>query len=131
MRFRDHVAAEFARRRQLNPRYSLRGFARALGVHHATLSRLLGGTQPLQSRTILTLAPRLGVPAPQIVRMLAAEDAAAVMHGVTRPSFRPDCRWLASVTGLPVDRINIALHTLIRDRRLRMVSAHEWSVTQS
>ena len=60
VRFREAVHAELTRRCRQNVRYSMRGFARALGVHHATLSRLLGDDRPLQARTIQTLAPRLG-----------------------------------------------------------------------
>ncbi|MGE3492756.1 MAG: hypothetical protein AB7N29_22345 [Vicinamibacterales bacterium] len=130
MRFRDALRAEFCRRRQLNPRYSLRGFARAVGTHHATLSRLLRGTRPVQARTIQALGPRLGLTSSQITVMVALEDAAAVAAGIGRPSFRPDSRWLASVAGISVDRVNIALEALLRSRRLHMPSAGQWLLTQ-
>lgn len=131
VRFRDLVAGEFRRRRHLNPRYSLRGFARALGTHHATLSRLLAGAQPVQDKTIRTLGPRLGLSRGEIAAMISREDAAAVVSGIARPTFRPDCRWLAMVTGISVDRVNIALALLLRTGRLRMPSASQWLVTQS
>ncbi len=131
MRFRDALAAEFSRRRQFNPRYSLRGFARVLGVHHATLSRLLGRSHPVHERTIRTLGPRLGLSPGEIAAMVAREDAAAVVSGIARSAFRPDSRWLASVAGIPVDRVNIALEALLRTGRLRMPSASQWLVTQS
>lgn len=130
MRFRDALAAEFSRRRQLNPRYSLRAFARALGTHHATLSRLFGGTQPVQARTLQALGPRLGLTPAQIAAMVALEDAAAVAASIRRSSFRPDSRWLASVAGISVDRVNIALEALLRSRRLHMPSAGQWLLTQ-
>jgi len=91
----------------------------------------VNGTRPVPARTVAAIGRRLGLAPARVAQMIAAEDAAAVVHGVTRPSFRPDCRWLARVTGVPLDRINIALHALIRDGRLRMVSARKWSVTQS
>lgn len=130
MRIREAVAAEFVRRRRHNPRYSLRGFARALGVHHATLSRLLNSTQPVQSRTVQALGPPLGLSAAEVAAMIAREDAAAVALGIARPSFRPDSRWLASVAGISVDRVNIAIEALLRGGRLRMPSATRWHLTQ-
>jgi transcriptional regulator with XRE-family HTH domain len=39
------AAAELARRREGNPRYSLRAFAASVGVDHGTLSRLLRGVR--------------------------------------------------------------------------------------
>jgi plasmid maintenance system antidote protein VapI len=130
VRFREALSADFDRRRAHNSRYSLRGFARALSVHHASLSRLLNGTQPVQARTILALGPRLGLSSSQLAAMVAREDAAAVIAGIGRPSFRPDSRWLATRAGIPVDRVNIAIEALIRGGRLRMVSTREWHVSQ-
>jgi len=131
VRFRELVAGEFERRRRLNCRYSLRGYARALGVHHATVSRLLAGSQPVQDQTIRTLGPRLGLSPGEIAALISREDAAAVVLGIARPAFRPDCRWLAMVAGISVDRVNIALELLLRTGRLRMPSASQWLVTQS
>lgn len=130
MRFREALSADFDRRRAQNSRYSLRGFARVLGVHHAGLSRLLTGTQPVQERTIRALGPRLGLSSSQLAAMVAREDAAAVVAGIARPSFRPDSRWLATRAGISVDRVNIAIEALIRGGRLRMLSAREWQVFQ-
>lgn len=126
VRFRNAVAAEFERRRKHNPRYSLRGFARGMRVHHATLSRLLAGTQPIQFRTIGALGSRLGLSPYQIQVFASHEDVAAVIRGIERSTFRPDSRWLASVSGISVDRVNIAVQHLLRCGQLRMLSAHQW-----
>ena len=128
VRFREAVDAEFTRRRQQNVRYSMRGFARMLGVHHATLSRLLGDDRPLQARTIQTLAPRLGFSAIEIQAFVSNEDLAAVAAAIDRPAFRPSSRWLASVAGISVDRVNVALQSLLRCGRLRMASASRWLI---
>lgn len=130
MRIREAVAAEFGRRREHNQRYSLRAFARAMGVHHATLSRLLNGDQPVQARTIGALGSKLRLSPPQVAAMIALEDAAAVAAGIARPSFRPNSRWLASVAGISVDRVNIAIELLLRRGHLRMASANRWQLTQ-
>jgi len=49
--FRLRLQAELARRCAGNPRYSLRAFARRLGVDHSTLSQLLRGRRAL-TRTV-------------------------------------------------------------------------------
>ena len=122
--------AELARRRRQNARYSLRGFARALGVHHATLSRLLNDDRPLQTGTIRTLGPRLGFSSGEIQAFVLHEDEAAVIAAVGRPSFRPSSRWVASVSGISVDRVNVALQSLLRCGRLRMATATRWLVVK-
>lgn len=128
MRFREAVRAELTRRCQQNARYSMRGFARALGVHHATLSRLLGDDRPLQARTVRALAPRLGFSPREIQAFVSSEDLAAVAAAIERPAFRPSSRWLASVSGISVDRVNVALQSLLRCGRLRMASASSWLI---
>jgi transcriptional regulator with XRE-family HTH domain len=126
--FRALLSAEFDRRRAKNPRYSMRRFARSLRTHHSTLSRLLNGGRPIQARTIDRLGRSLGLTASEIRTCVASEDAAAICRAVRRATFRPDSRWLASVCGLSIDRVNIALHALIYDGRLRMVAADRWIV---
>ena len=122
--------AELARRRRRNARYSLRGFARALGVHHTTLSRLLNDDRPLQTGTIQTLGPRLGFSSGEIQAFVLHEDEAAVIAAVGRLSFRPSSRWVASVSGISVDRVNVALQSLLRCGRLRMATATRWLVVK-
>ena len=123
------LANEFERRQRQNPRYSLRGFARSIGVHHATVSRLISGARPAQASTIQALGPRLGLSVAEIERLIGKEDAAFVIGAIRRPGFRPDSRWLATQSGICVDRINIALHRLIHQRVLRMVTTDQWSVS--
>ncbi|MEA2491966.1 MAG: hypothetical protein QOH21_3758, partial [Acidobacteriota bacterium] len=109
VRFRDLVAAELERRRQATPRYSLRRFAGRVGVHHATLSRLLRDGKPIPVRTVREVGLRLGLTAAQIEVIAAREDEAAVLVAVGRAGFRPSSRWLAMMAGISIDRVNIAL----------------------
>ena len=108
----------------------MRGFARALGVHHATLSRLLAGRRPVAAPTIRAIAPRLGLRAGDIESLVAFEDTEFVIHTIKQPGFRPDSRWLATRAGISIDRVNIALHRLIHQRQLRMESADRWTVSR-
>jgi plasmid maintenance system antidote protein VapI len=128
MRFRDAVAAEFARRRARNARYSIRRFARTLGVHHSTVSRMMRGSRRIPSRTIAEVARQLGMSRAEINEFVIREDEAAVLQAIGRPSFRPDCRWLATITGISVDRVNIVLHTLLRAGALRMRTTNHWEL---
>lgn len=130
MRCRDIVRAEFKRRRQTNPRYSLRRFAQALGVHHATLSRLFRGTRPVPARTVHAVCSALGMREAERLRLIGVEEAATVAAVIARPGFRPGSRAVAMLAGLPVDNVNVALHALLRDGHLRMVSPSAWVVSR-
>jgi uncharacterized protein (TIGR02147 family) len=57
--FRVFLEQELARRNSENPNYSLRAFARDLGVDSSFLSKLLNGKRSMTVRTIKSLAPRL------------------------------------------------------------------------
>jgi uncharacterized protein (TIGR02147 family) len=59
--FRDLLQREFQRRLDANPRYSLRAFAKALGIYHATLSSLLSGQRPFSTKTIHQIGSALGL----------------------------------------------------------------------
>lgn len=109
----------------------MRAFARCLGIHHATLSRLLGTERPVQASTIRALGPRLQLAPATIASLIAEEDAQLVIRAIGRPAFRADSRWLAAQSGISVDRINIALHRLIHQRQLRMESPDRWSVIRN
>ena len=59
--FRTTLSCELARRQARNPAYSLRAFARALGVSATTLSEALAGHRGLVPRTATQIAHRLGL----------------------------------------------------------------------
>jgi transcriptional regulator with XRE-family HTH domain len=59
--FPERLRQEFARRRATNPRYSLRGFARFLGLEHSTLSQILRGRRAMPPRQLASMAARLNL----------------------------------------------------------------------
>jgi transcriptional regulator with XRE-family HTH domain len=120
------LQSEFERRRSVNQRYSLRGFARSLGLDHATLSQILRGKRRLTGRSVHALGRRLHLPPADIAEYAELEHEAAVLAAVGRHGFRPSSRWLASATGLPVDAVNVTLQRLLRKRLLLMVSRDGW-----
>ena len=140
--FRERLTAEFAARRQNNPRYSLRAFATLLETDHATVSQVLKGRRRATVRQVSAWGKKLGVPAEEIAVYLAAEhvpdaitaerhsqlrhwtaEAMAVVSGrvhweIVRlsrePGFRADCRWIAEQASVSVDEVNLALTRMLR-----------------
>jgi transcriptional regulator with XRE-family HTH domain len=126
MRLKKLLEDELRRRQSRNPRYSLRAFARDLDVHHSTLSRVMRGRQQVSQRTLVTIAARLRIPDLDILASASAEAEANVLASVKRDGFRAESRWIATVTGLPLDEVNAALHRLLRKRQLQMNASGEW-----
>lgn len=119
-----HLADELARRRERNRRYSIRGYARSLGVSHSTVSRLLRGGQRISAGTAHRLLTRLQLPG-SVHEALLAQGEDLVASLANHPGFRPDSRWMAIMTGLDVDDVNVILYRLLSTRRLTMSGA-EW-----
>jgi uncharacterized protein (TIGR02147 family) len=151
--FRRHLQAELARRCAKNPNYSLRAFAKNLGVNHSTLSQIMRGRRALTRQTIERLGARLKLSAGEIARFtsalqrpveadgtireasLLAHDTAcaiaqwqhhAILELLRLPEFRPDSRWIARVLDLSVDEVNISLQRLLRLGMLEMRSRDKW-----
>jgi hypothetical protein len=118
--FRSVLREELERRQAANPRYSLRSFARDLSVDHSTLSQILRGKRRLTRRTVRAFGRRLRLAVPQIAELCALENEAAVLTVVDRPNFKADSRWVASMVGIPLDEVNVALQRLIRKRMMSM-----------
>lgn len=98
-RFRAVLAEEFARRRQVNPRYSLRAFAGSLGMEHATVSQLLRGSRPITNKSMTTIGARLRWTGSQVLAR-AGEEC------------KFDSRRIARNLNLSVDAVNVALTDL-------------------
>src|SRR6185503_12074684 len=60
--------------------YSLRSYARALAMDHGGLSRLLRGRGPISSRRVRQLGTRLCLPSNEVERLVACEDAGALLR---------------------------------------------------
>ena len=127
MNLADDLRAEFDRRRSLNPRYSLRAFARSLRVSHSSLSRLSRGQRP-SPRAVESLGRRLGWSDAQIRAVVVGQRVEQLRDLAASRGFVADARWLASRTGLPLDDIQLALHEAVRTHRLTMTSAQAWTV---
>jgi hypothetical protein len=125
VRLRDRISKELRLRQTRNPRYSLRSYARDLGVHHATLSRLIRGAR-VETQTVVALGNRLGFTDADLRACLSAEHVAVVSHAINRNDFVPTSRWLSVVTGVQLDQVNIVLQQLLSKGHLQMISTTEW-----
>ena len=126
MTFRVLLQTEFDRRRSANRRYSLRAFARSLSVDHSALSQILRGKRRVTVRSIRTLGPRLALDALAVAEHCAAENESAVLDAIGRPNFRADTRWLSTMSGIPIDQVNIALQRLLRKGAIVVQSRETW-----
>ena len=99
IRLRTILAEEFARRRAVNPRYSLRAFARSVAMEHSTVSQFLRGKRPLTWKAIGRIAGSM--------RWIGASVLRVSPQG---GGF--DSREVARRLGISVDEVNVALTDL-------------------
>lgn len=66
---------ELSRRCEKNPRYSLRSFAKSLGMSHTVLSLVLSGKRPLSKKAIRLVADHLCLNPAQTEQLLARRGA--------------------------------------------------------
>lgn len=55
------IQEELSTRQRFNPQYSLRAFARDIGVHPATLSQVIKGQRPLPIKTSLSVVEKMAL----------------------------------------------------------------------
>jgi transcriptional regulator with XRE-family HTH domain len=124
---RAQLIADLAQRRAANPRYSLRAFARRLGVDHSVLSQLLRGRRNLSRDLAAALAKSFGWTSAEIDAAVAADEEARLLTVVGSPTFRADARWLAARLALPIDRVQILLQRLLRSGKLHLTTPSTWT----
>jgi len=99
-RLRTILDLELRRRRRINPRYSLRAFARSVGVEHSTLSQFLRGKRAITWRSIHLIAKRM------------RWNGQALLALCNRPDYSFDSIFISRELGVSVDEVNIALTDL-------------------
>jgi len=120
------LSCELVQRRQRSPRYSLRAFARDLGIDHASLSQLLRGRRVLSPRLAKKFGAKLQLRSAEIAETCENHNAQAILRLSRTAGFRPNSRWIATRTGLPLDAVNVALARLLQQRQLIMESPTRW-----
>lgn len=128
MDMRALLDAELQRRRERNPRYSLRAFAHTLGTHHSTVSQILQSRRRLTPRSIRRLGARIGLTPAEIRAACVHEHCVSIRRLLSDSRFRPDSRWIAIMTGIPLDDVNSALHWLLYRGELTMATPDTWTL---
>lgn len=143
--FRLFLKMELAERSRKNPRYSLRAFAKNLGIHHASLSGMLNGKRDISKRYLTQFCDRLGLGPADTKQFLRVQSASiphvqherlemdkfelsanvihdAILELTQLPNFVSDNRWIAKVLGKNVNEINDAVERL---KRLELMGEDE------
>lgn len=138
-----------------NPRFSLRAFAKRLGVDHSTLSQVLRGRRALSAHDLAVVGKRMGLSerairehqlvskkrpltksSSEVIRgyqldldtfqLLSAWHHYAILELVAVRGFKADSRWIAGTLDIPVEEVNIALQRLLRLGLLEMAKRNRW-----
>jgi uncharacterized protein (TIGR02147 family) len=76
----DLLKAEFSRRCRANPKYSLRAFAKAMGISHTLISLIFAGKRSITAKTAMQLSDRLGW-SPAQRKRLEGHDLKMTLNG--------------------------------------------------
>jgi len=153
-KFRDRLTRELEQRREANPRYSLRAFARFLTTDHSTLSQVIRGKRAIPTGQLRLWAKKLGLDPEEAAAWVAAEhlpepadaererqlrhwttEAVAIASDSTHweliriartPNLQPDCRRVATELGVTPDRVNMAFSRLLGLRLMTTSADGRW-----
>jgi uncharacterized protein (TIGR02147 family) len=138
-----------------NPRFSLRSFAKQLGIDHSTLSQVLRSKRRLSPRTLKAVGKCMGLSketiqayeqsfkkkpnsqsASQDIRsfhfdldtfqLLSVWYHSAILELIQVQGFKTDSRWIANALGIAVEDVNVALQRLLRLGLLEMSGRDRW-----
>ena len=152
---RQLLQSELARRCERNPKYSLRAFARALGMSHTVLSLVLSGKRPLSKGATLKVADALSLDPAERERLLARRRASspaslpekgelvrqlsldtfelisdwhhyAILSLLELPRARFEARWIASRLGISQVQAKLAIERLKRLGLVECVAKDRW-----
>ncbi|NUM87955.1 MAG: TIGR02147 family protein [Bdellovibrionales bacterium] len=153
--FRLRLQAELVRRCKANPQYSIRAFARFLGVESSRLSKILRGERPVGAKLLAQFSQRLGL-SPAEMSRYQAEDrrrSGGALHGTARTylelsqdtfetiedwrhyailelmkvaGFRPEMRWISRRLGASVAETRACVERLTRVGLLEVLDDGSW-----
>jgi plasmid maintenance system antidote protein VapI len=148
--FRMRLQRELMERCKRNPNYSLRSFAKALKINHATLSLILRGARPLTSKKCIQLGQALGMSPAELASHMDPVATApivtpefknlgldtfiaisdwyhdAILELTRLKQFKGDARWIAKRLGISPSEVNIAVERLVRLELLEIQPGGKW-----
>ncbi len=147
--FKFFLQQELVERCRKNPRYSLRAFAKALGVGAAALSDMLNGKRSITGKSIEKIGLALGLSLKEIDRFKSVESLNeewprspairfqqitldtfalisdwyhyAILELLKVDGFQPSAAWIAKALGITKTEVNVALERL---ERLHLLERH-------
>jgi len=137
--FQESIMEEYARRIKKNRKYSLRAFAKYLGLNHSSLSRIIRGKQKPTLRLVeqvskkLTADPKtLSKWKKDISKELTSKGLTqdlewlcmVITHLLKQSDFSPNTFWIAGKLGIPFNEVNIALSWMCSQGELQMDGKH-------
>lgn len=139
----DLLNDELLRRKNSNPSYSLRSFARSLGISSSYLSKVMNGTRTVSEETLFKVASRIGMPDKNLeilssqvskriaepnfeaicadqFRLIADWHHYAILECATLHDFEATPEWIASRLSITEERAKLALERLERLQLLKV-----------
>ncbi|MBY0472244.1 TIGR02147 family protein [bacterium] len=155
--FRRLLQNELVRRTKENPSYSLRAFARMLGIQSGFLSKILLGQRRVTPSTVRRLGGKLGLGlkdlehyeqncklkpdknVSQDFRQIAYDHFQvisdwyhfAILELASIDGFEPNSRWIAKTLGLSVAESQAAIERLVRIGYIGIEASGQWKVLEA
>jgi uncharacterized protein (TIGR02147 family) len=148
--FVHYLQNELIRRCRDNTNYSMRSFARQLGVNQSLLSKILRGKKAISEKMVLELSKILKVPKGDMMRFLSNDQAAAgfnraqmlrdqfellsdwyhfaILELTHLKHFKPDAKWIATTLGISVLEANMAIDRLVRNGFIKIHLNGKWQI---
>jgi uncharacterized protein (TIGR02147 family) len=146
--FRVYLKNELARRCAKNPAYSLRAFAKLLGISHTSLSQVLSGKRPLTQKSQLQMAEALALSPEQLIGFQISKDISfeeqfkgldleqfdifadpihdAILELTHLKYFKPQTAWIATVLDVNAHQVSAAVDRLVRVKLLKIERNGKW-----
>lgn len=146
--FRIYLKDELALRCKKNPAYSLRAFAKHLGLSHPTLSQILSGKRPMTEKAKKQIAHSLSLSAEQLGRFQISSEITfeeqftpldtdvseifsnwihdAILELTHLKYFQPRISWIAKVLEVSPHEISAAIDRLQRAKLLKISRTGKW-----
>jgi DNA-binding MarR family transcriptional regulator len=148
LKIRNLIKNELSRRFQKNPSYSVRSFAKSVGVDQSLLSKLLKGERDLSFPMALKLGQSIGLTIAELQTILTQQvkDGAnsynplnedqfmiisgwqhfAILELMQTKDFKPQPSWIAKRLGLSANDVNFAVERLESCGFIKKVSSSRW-----
>lgn len=146
--FRYFLRNELNRRCKVNPAYSLRAFAKLLGISHTALSQIMSNKRSITRKTLNQISKVLALSPEQVVKFQFSRETTfeerfkpaqvddfdiysdsihdAILELTHLKVFKPDLKWIAKVLEVNVNQVIAAVERLKRARLLEVKKNGQW-----